>query len=335
MSTTTTTKTYLKQQSQKAKGALNGSIALSYASGLLLIVQMGLLAHVINGVLVNGEGLASFPLPLAALPVVFLARAGLSWLSERVALHAAIDLKAKLRGELLVHLIRKGPVIKRAEESSVGEQATMLTEGLEALEGYFARYLPAMVMMALLPLSILVVTLSMDWLSALVMAVTAPMIPAFMILIGKGTEKLNQKQWRKLARLSAHFLDMIQGLTTLKLFNASRREAETVSRMAEDYRRTTMSVLRVAFLSSLVLEFFATISIAAHRRLHRLSSALWRNGFLLRLLCPAARARFLRAPAQHGWTLPCPHGGNWRRRKHGQADGRGHARSGKADRLPA
>ena len=94
------------------------------------------------------------------------------------------------------------------------------------------------------------------------MLVTAPLIPVFMILIGKGTEALNQRQWRKLARLSAHFLDMIQGLTTLKLFNASRREAETVSRMAEDYRRTTMSVLRVAFLSSLVLEFFATVAIA-------------------------------------------------------------------------
>ena len=117
-------------------------------------------------------------------------------------------------------------------------------------------------MMALLPFAILTVTLSLDWLSALVMVVTAPLIPFFMILIGKGTEKLNQKQWRKLARLSAHFLDMIQGLTTLKLFNISRQEAETVSRMAEDYRSTTMSVLRVAFLSSLVLEFFATVSIA-------------------------------------------------------------------------
>ncbi|WP_096174467.1 thiol reductant ABC exporter subunit CydD [Cohaesibacter sp. ES.047] len=262
MSATATTKTYLKQQSKKAKTPLNWSIALSFASGLLLIVQMGFLAHIINGVLIEGGGLSAFYVPLAILPAIFIARAALTYLSERIALHAAIDLKAQLRAELLARLLQKGPIIKRGEEASVGEQATMLTEGLEALQGYFARYLPAMVMMALLPLAILVVTLSMDWVSALVMAVTAPLIPVFMIFIGKGTEKLNQKQWRKLARLSAHFLDMIQGLTTLKLFNASRKEAETVSRMAEDYRRTTMSVLRVAFLSSLVLEFFATISIA-------------------------------------------------------------------------
>ncbi|MCB1801751.1 MAG: thiol reductant ABC exporter subunit CydD, partial [Gammaproteobacteria bacterium] len=127
---------------------------------------------------------------------------------------------------------------------------------------YYARYLPAMSLTVLLPLAILVVVFPTDWLSALIMLLTAPLIPLFMILIGKGTERLNQRQWRTLARLSAHFLDVIQGLTTLKLFNASRREISNIARISDDYRRSTMAVLRVAFLSSLALEFFATISIA-------------------------------------------------------------------------
>ena len=119
-----------------------------------------------------------------------------------------------------------------------------------------------MMLTALIPGAIFVVAVPLDWLSALVMAVTAPLIPLFMILIGRGAERMNRRQWASLTRMSARFLDVIQGLTTLKLFNASRREAETVSRLSENYRQATMKVLRVAFLSSLTLEFLSTISIA-------------------------------------------------------------------------
>ena len=253
---------FLKSQSSRARRPLNLSIALAFCAGLVLIVQMGLIAFCVDAVLTDKASLTDLLFLLPPLVILFFLRAVLSYFSERLALGAAIDLKHRLRKDLLSRLIAKGPILERGSENAVGDQVTMLTEGIEALEGYFARYMPAMVMTVLLPFAILAVTLTRDWLSAVVMVVTAPLIPVFMILIGKGTEKLNQKQWRKLARLSAHFLDMIQGLTTLKLFNASRREAETVSRMAESYRRTTMSVLRVAFLSSLVLEFFATVSIA-------------------------------------------------------------------------
>ncbi|WP_319411828.1 thiol reductant ABC exporter subunit CydD [uncultured Cohaesibacter sp.] len=253
---------FLKSQSSRARRPLNLSIVLSFGAGIVLIIQMGILAFCVDSVLTHKASLTDLLFLLPPLVILFFTRAILSYFSERLALKAAIDLKHAVRGDLLRRLIAKGPILERGSENAVGDQVTMLTEGIEALEGYFARYMPAMVMTVLLPFAILAVTLSRDWLSAVVMVVTAPLIPVFMILIGKGTEKLNQKQWRKLARLSAHFLDMIQGLTTLKLFNASRREAETVSRMAESYRRTTMSVLRVAFLSSLVLEFFATVSIA-------------------------------------------------------------------------
>ena len=168
--------------------------------------------------------------------------------------------KLELRDALFAKMRALGPVRLGAERS--GALATSLVDGIEALEAYYARFLPAISLMALIPLSILFVVFPTDWPSALIMLGTAPLIPLFMVLIGKGAERLNQSQWRKLARLSAHFLDVIQGLTTLKLFNASRRESDVVARISDEYRRGTMKVLRVAFLSSLTLEFFATLSIA-------------------------------------------------------------------------
>ena len=117
-------------------------------------------------------------------------------------------------------------------------------------------------MAAFVPVAVLVAVFPQDWVSGLILSITAPIVPLFMIIVGKGAESLSQRQWRRLALMGAHFFDVIEGLTTLKLFNASRREAETIARISDDYRKTTMEVLRVAFLSSLVLEFFATVSVA-------------------------------------------------------------------------
>jgi ATP-binding cassette subfamily C protein CydD len=138
----------------------------------------------------------------------------------------------------------------------------LLVEGVDELGKYYAEYLPQMTLAAFIPAAILIFVFPTDWISGIIMLISAPLIPIFMIVIGKGAERLNQRQWRKLAWMSAHFYDVIEGLSTLKLFNASRYEAEIVGRISDDYRRSTMDVLRVAFLSSLVLEFFATISIA-------------------------------------------------------------------------
>jgi ATP-binding cassette subfamily C protein CydD len=158
------------------------------------------------------------------------------------------------------HVQRLGPVWLSGERS--GDLVNALGDGVEALEAYYARYLPAMALVALVPLAILVFVVPSDWLAAVVLLLTAPLIPLFMILVGKGAERRNQRQWRQLAWMSAHFLDVIQGLTTLRLFNASRREAQVIAQISDDYRRATMSVLRIAFLSSFVLEFFSSVSIA-------------------------------------------------------------------------
>lgn len=236
------------------------TVGLGFGSGLLLILQAWLLTRTIHAVVFDGKGLADVTIYLWSILGLFSLRALLSWLVEQTAFEAAARVKLGLRDQLLRHLFALGPVRHSLERT--GEITAVLSDGIEALEGYYARFLPAMTLMALLPLAILVVVFPLDWLSGLILLLTAPLIPLFMILIGKGTERLNQRQWRKLARLSAHFLDVIQGLTTLKLFNASRREVQNVARIADEYRQSTMAVLRVAFLSSLVLEFFATVSIA-------------------------------------------------------------------------
>ncbi len=158
---------YLKREAKRIEHPIRRSIALSCMSGLLLIGQMGMIASIISDILTKAAGLSDVIVPLCLLPLLFLARAFLSYGAERLALHAAIDLKHDLRGRLLKRLIAKGPIRSREGDSATGNQVTMLTEGIEALEGYFARYLPAMVMMVLLPVAILMVTLVRDWLSAL------------------------------------------------------------------------------------------------------------------------------------------------------------------------
>jgi len=243
---------FLKAQKPLTGVYLRLSVGLGLLSGLLLIAQAWSLASIVNAVIFEQAKLGDVVYYLIALLAIFLVRAGLNQASERAAIEAAMRVKRDLRQRLHQRLFDAGPLYLNNERS--GELVNTLVDGVDALENYYARYLPTMSLVALIPLSILVFIFPIDWISGLIMVVTAPLIPFFMILIGKGTERLNKKQWRKLARMSAHFLDMIQGLTTLKLFNASRREAQVIARISDDYRRSTMSVLRVAFLSSLLLE---------------------------------------------------------------------------------
>lgn len=233
---------------------------LGLASGVLLVLQAGAFAYAIQSGVMHKTPLLQLWPWLLALPVLFALRFALARASERVAFTAGAQLRRDLRAQLLDHIQRLGPVWLHRQAS--GDLVNSVIGGVEALEGYYARYLPTMSITALLPLAILLVVLPTDWISGLVMLLSAPLIPFFMWMIGKGTEELNQKQWRKLAYLSARFLDTLQGLTTLKLFGASRRETAVVAQISEDYRKSTMQVLRVAFLSSVVLEFLATVSIA-------------------------------------------------------------------------
>ena len=165
-----------------------------------------------------------------------------------------------MRERLFAHLLALGPAYTQAERS--GELAHSLLEGVEALDAYFSQYLPQIALAALVPITYLIVVFPADPLSGVVLLVTAPLIPFFMILIGKAAEILTRRQWGVLSRMSAHFLDVLQGLTTLKLLGRSRKQIEVIGRISDSWRRTTLGVLRVAFLSALVLEMLATISTA-------------------------------------------------------------------------
>lgn len=251
---------FLKAQKRQSNTLLTWTVALGTFGGCLLIAQAWCLAQVVDGVVFGGQSLADVMPWLWAMLNLIVLRAGLVYLSEQFAFAAASQVKDRLRKRLYQHIQALGPAY--LSEARSGELAILLSEGIEALEAYYARYLPAMSLAALLPLSILVFVIPFDWQSALVLLLTAPLIPFFMILVGKGAEKLNQAQWQKLQRMAGHFLDVVQGLDTLHWFNATRREAKMIARISEQYHQATMRVLRVAFLSALALEFFATISIA-------------------------------------------------------------------------
>lgn len=250
-------KRFLKTQAKRGGTALRLATLLALAGGLLVIASAWLLAHMVDAGLFQHATLASMQPWLLALVAVYLLRAALVSASEYQGHRAAIAVKASLR-----HTLLEKQLMPQQAPLPGGALLTTLIEGLDALHGYYARYLPSMATSAMLPLAILCFVLPVDHISFFILIVTGPLVTFFMILIGQGTETLNRKQWRTLQRLGGYCLDRIQGLTTLKLFGASRREGEAITRMGDTYRRETMAVLRMAFLSSAALEFFATLSIA-------------------------------------------------------------------------
>ena len=251
---------WLRQQAAPVRTPLAAAIGAGAAGGVLLIAQAWLLARIVDAVAIGGATLATVWPWLWALLAVFVLRALAAAASEAIAFEAGARTVLRVRATLQAHLAALGPAWARTQ--STGEVANTLFDAAESIARYYTGYLPQMALVVFLPLAILVFVIPADWVSALIMTISAPLIPLFMVLIGKGTESLNQTQWRKLARLSGHVFDAIEGLTTLKLFGASQAEIQTIAAMSDDYRRSTMEVLRVAFLSSLALEFFATISIA-------------------------------------------------------------------------
>jgi ATP-binding cassette subfamily C protein CydD len=243
-----------------AKSGVRRAIVLGALAAALAVPQAWLLAHAIAPVVMEKEPIGSaLPWLLPVLPLLVL-RFFLATGSGRAALAAAGAVKARIRSALLRHLASLGPATTAGR--STGEAATVVLEGVDALDAYVSRFMAHLGVLVVLPPLVLVVVLPRDWISGLVLLVTAPVIPVFMILLGLGAEKLNRRQWLRLLRLSGRLLDGLQRLTTLRLLNAGDREAERLAEAAEDYRRSTMAVLRVAFLSALALEFFATVGIA-------------------------------------------------------------------------
>ena len=216
--------------------------------------------RVINGVFLEGQTLAQVSDALRLLLIIIGGRALLAWLSDISANAVAVRIKTDLRERLFAHILALGPAYTRRERT--GELTAAAVEGIEALDAYYSQYLPQLVVSALVPLSILIFVFPLDPLSGFVLLVTAPLIPFFMIMIGKGAEIVTKRQYETLSRLSAHFLDSLQGLTTLKVFGQSKAHAKNIAKVSDQFRDVTLGVLRITFLSALALELLATLSTA-------------------------------------------------------------------------
>jgi thiol reductant ABC exporter CydD subunit len=236
------------------------SVALGTLRGLLLIAQAWLLATIIAGAFMSNKDLAELRRPIELLLAVVVMRAAASWASEWSANRCSAQVKSMLRAALVKRAAVLGPDGRAVAPS--GQLATLATRGLDALDGYFARYLPQVFLSVIVPLAVLVAVVSVDWVSAAIMVVTLPLIPVFMALIGMATRAHTDRQLRALQLLSGHFLDVVSGLTTLKIFGRSRAQVDVIDEVTNSYRRRLMATLRVTFLSSLVLELLASVSVA-------------------------------------------------------------------------
>ncbi len=250
----------LLAEARIAQWALFLSVGLSVAAALAVIGQALLFTHVIDRVFLRGNDLTGIAGWLILLALVIGLRALLSGASAMTAGRVAIRVKADLRRRLMAHLIALGPLYTQGERS--GELTLTATEGIDKLDAYFRDYLPGAINAVLLPLLILLFVVPLDWLTFFVLLITAPLIPLFMALIGMAAGALAQRQFEDMQFLGAHFLDVMQGLLTLKLFNRSQHQTETITRITDQFRMATMHVLRVAFLSALSLEMLATLSVA-------------------------------------------------------------------------
>ena len=197
---------------------------------------------------------------MLALLAVVVARAAATYGGEVAALRAAATVKSQLRRALTARALRLGPVWLGGQRA--GEISTLATRGLDGLDSYFARYLPQLVLAVVVPVAVLARVAAADWISALIIAVTLPIIPVFAVLVGWHTKAHTRRQWRLLATLAGHFLDVVEGLPTLKVFGRAKAQEEVIGKVTDAHRAATMSVLRVAFLSALVLELAAAVATA-------------------------------------------------------------------------
>jgi ATP-binding cassette, subfamily C, bacterial CydD len=239
-------------------GFFMGIAIISFLIAGNVILQMYLLSSIIADVFLYNEiNRNDFIFYLA---ITIIIRSLLIWMRERFAQRKSVEIKSSLKRELFQKILALGPSFTRTRKT--GDLIASITDGAEKLDDYFTRYIPSVIHIIILPVVIIVFTITMDWISGLILLLTAPLILFFMWLIGTYAKKLTQNQWEELSHLSSHFLDVLQGLKTLKIFGSSHRESEQVDDKSNDFRMITMNVLKVAFLSGMVLELAASISIA-------------------------------------------------------------------------
>ncbi|EKY3197462.1 cysteine/glutathione ABC transporter permease/ATP-binding protein CydD [Cronobacter turicensis] len=251
---------WLKQQSVISRRWLNLSRLLGVVSGLLIVAQAWLLADLLNDLIIKAIPREAQLLPFVLLILVFVLRAWVVWLREKVGFHAGQHIRARIRQQVINRLQEAGPAWIQGKPA--GSWATLILEQIDDMHDFYARYLPQMALAASVPLLIVLAIFPYNWAAALILLCTAPLIPLFMAMVGMGAADANRRNFQALARLSGNFLDRLRGMETLRLFNRGAAETHNIQAASQDFRQRTMEVLRLAFLSSGVLEFFTSLSIA-------------------------------------------------------------------------
>ncbi|MGE1561163.1 heme ABC transporter permease/ATP-binding protein CydD [Pantoea septica] len=251
---------WLRQQRAYGGRWLRLTSLFGLASALVIIAQAWLLAFLLQALIVEQRPRADLLLPFALLLLCFALRAVLNYAREAAGFRAGQAIRHALRQQVLDRLSALGPAWIRGKPA--GSWATLLLEQIEEMQDYYARYLPQMTLAALIPLCILLTVFPLNWAAGLILLVTAPLIPLFMALVGMGAADANRRNFTALARLSGDFLDRLRGRETLRLFHRAEAETAAIAASTADFRQRTMEVLRLAFLSSAVLEFFASLAIA-------------------------------------------------------------------------
>ncbi|MFD7704767.1 thiol reductant ABC exporter subunit CydD [Streptomyces caelestis] len=250
----------LLRYARATRGFLAAVVGLGAVGAVLVIAQAMLIAEIVVGAFQDGLSVGALGTPLLLLVVVATGRGLVGWLTELAAHRASAAVKSELRGRLLERATALGP--GWLDGRRTGSLVALATRGVDALDGYFSRYLPQLGLAVVVPVAVLARIVTEEWVSAAIIVGTLPLIPVFMVLIGWATQSRMDRQWLVLSRLSGHFLDVVAGLPTLKVFGRAKAQAESIRRITAEYRRATMRTLRIAFISSFALELLATLSVA-------------------------------------------------------------------------
>ncbi|WP_135380622.1 heme ABC transporter permease/ATP-binding protein CydD [Vibrio tasmaniensis] len=251
---------WLKQQSKLAKRWLMIAISLGVLSSVFLIAQAALLASILHQLIIENVDKSELVGHFAGLALSVVGRAGCTWGREIAGYRCGEQIRVYIRQLILDKLRELGPAYIKGKPA--GTWATLLLEQVEDMQDFFSRYLPQMSLSVMIPFIILVVVFPVNWAAGLIFSLTAPLVPMFMALVGMKAADANRKNFKALQRLSGHFYDRLQSMTTIRLFDRTNAETEVLKGASEVFRTRTMDVLKIAFLSSAVLEFFTSISIA-------------------------------------------------------------------------
>jgi ATP-binding cassette, subfamily C, bacterial CydD len=251
---------WLKDQAGCHKTGLPLSVLAGLLSGLLIIIQAWILATLLHALIIESPPKTTVISLIIAFIVIVLLRALNNYWREKINFSVGLHLRRHIRQQVLNRLEALGPAY--LSQTTAGNWSTLLVEQIEDLQDFYARYLPQMKLAMMIPVMILIAVLPINWVAALILFITAPLIPIFMVLVGMGAADVNRRHFIALGRLSGHFLDRLKSIETIKLFNQSAQQTQLIQQASEDFRQRTMEVLRMAFMSSAVLEFFASVSIA-------------------------------------------------------------------------